>query len=179
MKPERITKVRFRYCSRGLSPKWVTDYSNTTVQALSALFELPASAVVITSEERLPEDAPFSLTCYAGKSASGEGLARAARAVLAPLLAAQRLAESGQGVLLGWEPGVDLDADLEALKAVAGGCFVSPGAADWLADTAELFGMAGDQPAPAQAQYIISQLDPLAIQANDTGTPSTEPSLAV
>lgn len=126
--------IHYAFSSAGLPPAVAEKHTTFAARALAKRFELPLEAIHVVHRPRLPEDAPFQLSCYKGKSETCPlSMAVAAKIVLPHLRRARRHAVNGPALVQSWEPGQELLLDDEVLETLAFG--VQPPSqeqVDWL-----------------------------------------------
>ena len=114
--------IHYAFSSAGLPATVAEKHTTFAARALAKRFELPLEAIHVVHRPRLPEDAPFQLSCYKGKSETCPlAMAVAAKLVLPHLRRARRHAEEGPAVVAAWEPGQELLLDDEVLETLAFG----------------------------------------------------------
>lgn len=95
MKPEKhvlelgVKTISYAFTSAGLTPELAERHLTHAKTQLRRMFALPEDAVSVKHKARLPEGAPFVLTCYRGKSSCEVAIVLAAKAILPELRAYQ------------------------------------------------------------------------------------------
>jgi hypothetical protein len=131
--------IHYAFSSAGLPAAVAEKHATFAARALARRFELPLEAIHVVHRPRLPEDAPFQLSCYKGKSETCPlAMAVAAKLVLPHLrnarlllglpcgpeyLADENLTDllASSAPLVGWQPGLDLQRDECVLGLLAVG----------------------------------------------------------
>ena len=114
--------IHYAFSSAGLPATVAEKHTTFAARALAKRFELSLEAIHVVHRPRLPEDAPFQLSCYKGKSETCPlAMAVAAKIVLPHLRRARRHAVEGPAVVAAWKPGQELLLDDEVLDTLAFG----------------------------------------------------------
>ena len=140
-----IARVHFSFSADEVTPALAQDYARHSRQALAALFDIELPAVQVTVRERLPDGAPFVLTCYTpnGKS-DAPSMVTAARVVLPSFLDLKKRSADYYWAAALWNPGESLEQDLAALFSISKGYHrgkgpgtLEVGQREWLERTAQ------------------------------------------
>lgn len=117
-----IQYVHYAFSSGGLPPSVAETHAAFARRELSRLLDLALPNVHVSHKKRLPEDAPFQLTCYTGKSSTdAAAMAVAAKRVLPVLRRAYQSVDRAPTVLTAWTPGDEPARDDDALQLLADG----------------------------------------------------------
>lgn len=112
--------IHYAFSSAGLPPAVAEKHATFAAGALAKRFELPLEAIHVVHRPRLPEDAPFQLSCYKGKSETCPlAMAVAAKLVLPHLWRARRHVKDAPALLASWQPGEDVLLDEDVLETLA------------------------------------------------------------
>lgn len=125
----KLNAITYSYSTAGLPAAWAERYNKFVADKISEHFDL-AEGLKLNAKERLPENAPFSITCYETRSQSCHASMPVVAKLLLPKLRELQAAAEGLAFIEGFDAQTVGVVEANAvLKAVAeGGLSVSPSA---------------------------------------------------
>ena len=125
----KLNAITYSYSTAGLPVAWVELYSRFVADKINEHFDL-AEGLKLNAKERLPENAPFSITCYETRSQSCHASMPVVAKLLLPRLRELQAAAEGLDLFASFDAQTVGVVEANAvLKAVAeGGLSVSPSA---------------------------------------------------
>lgn len=118
----KIVYIHYAFSDAGLAPAVAAKHASFAAGILAKRFQLPLDQVHVVHRPRLPETAPFQLSCYKGKSETCPiAQVYAAKLVLPHLRRAHRHTEQGPALIAAWAPGIEPALDDDVLETLAAG----------------------------------------------------------
>lgn len=128
-----LSHINYAFSTEGICPVLVERHIAVIREQLATSFFMKREAVNITAKKRLPEDAPFTLTCYTSRSESDPAaMVRAAKWCLPHLELMRKLTQDNFWFVSLWTPGEDAAKDFDAVAIIAEGTHVGAGSLDRL-----------------------------------------------